>query len=99
MELIGWILIGICCFYLLRNFYVGSMMVPLGNQILITYNRIFEKRPYLQISPAYRNYYLLVLNPFHWHFLEIFKNDLDGRKLKVLWKECFKEAKNLRNLK
>jgi hypothetical protein len=63
------------------------------------YNRVFEKRPFLKISPAYRNYYLLVLNPFRWHFLEVFKNDPDGRKLKVLWKECSEEAKNLRNLK
>ena len=99
MGLISWILIGICCFYLLRNFYVSNVMIPLGNQILNTYNRSLEKRPFLKISPAYRNYYLLVLNPFRWHFLAIFKNDHDGRKLKVLWKECSEEVKNLRKLK
>ena len=99
MELNGLIVIGILCFYLLRNFYVSVVMIPLGNKILNTYNMAFEKRPFLKISPAYRNYYLLVLNPFRWHFLEIFKNDHDGRKLKVLWKECFEEVKNLRNLK
>lgn len=99
MGLICYILIGIFCFYLVRNFYVSGVMIPLGNRILTTYNGALEKRPFLKISPTYRNYYLLVLNPFRWHFLEIFKNDHDGRKLKVLWKECFKEAKNLRNLK
>ena len=98
-EIVCWILIGICCFYLFRNIWVGSIMFPLGNQILTAYNGALEKRPFLKISPVYRNYYLLILNPFRWNCLEIFKNDLDGRKLKVLWKECFKEAKNFRNFK
>ena len=95
---IGYILIGICCFYLIRNFYVGSVMFPLGKRIVDTYNSSM-KRTYLHIHPVYRNYYLLVLNPFLWRFLDIYRNDEDGRKIKVLWKEFSELQANLRNMK
>ena len=99
MGLIWWIVIGIFCFYLLRNFYVSVVMIPLGNQILNTYNRPLEKRPFLKISPAYRNYYLLVLNPFRWHFLEIFKNDHDGRKTKSIVERMLQRSEKFKKFK
>ena len=95
---IGYILIGICCFYFIRNIWVGSVMFPVGQRIVDTYNSAM-KRTFLHIHPAYRDYYLLVLNPFLWRFLDIYQNDEDGRKIKILWKEFRKTAKNSRNMK
>lgn len=95
---IGYILIGICCFYLVRNIWVGSVMFPAGRQIVEAYNCAM-RRTYLHIYPTCRNYYLLVLNPLWWRFLDIYKDDADGRKIKVLWKEFRKEEKNSRNMK
>lgn len=96
---IGYILIGICCFYIIRNLYVGSIMWMGGTQIVNSYNGAFAKRPYLKIYPKTRNYYLIVLNPFWWRFLDIYQNDDDGQKIKVLWKRFNDEQKNLRKLK
>ena len=98
MELIGWILIGICCFYMVRNVYVGSIMFPAGKHIVMIYNRAVG-RPYLHIHPTCRNYYLLVLNPFLWKFLDIYINDEEGMKIKVLWKRFSDEQKNLGRIK
>lgn len=99
MELIGWILIGICCFYLLRNIYVGCIMFPAGRQIVAAYNGACEKYPFLKICPKYRNYYLVVLNPLWWRFLDIYQNDDDGQKIKYKWKQFNDAQKNSRNLK
>ena len=96
---IGYILIGICCFYLIRNFYVGNIMWMCGVQIVSSYNGAFSKRPYLKICPKMRNYYLVVLNPLWWKFLDIYQNDDDGQKIKVLWKQFNDGQKNLRKLK
>lgn len=97
--IIWYILIGICCFYLIRNFYVGNIMWMGGVQIVSSYNGAIAKRQYLKIRPKMRNYYLVVLNPFWWRFLDIYQNDDDGRKIKVLWKQFSNEQKNLRKLK
>ena len=99
MELIGWILIGICCFYLLRNMYVGYIMFPAGRQIVAAYNGACEKYPFLKIYPKYRNYYLVVLNPLWWRFLDIYQDDDDGQKIKYKWKHFNDRQKNSRNLK
>ena len=96
---IGYILIGICCFYLIRNFYVGSIMWFCGERIVAAYNGAFSKQPYLKIYPKTRNYSLVVLNPFWWRFLDIYQNDNDGLKIKVLWKQFCGSQKNSRKLK
>ena len=96
--IIGYILIGICCFYLIRNFYVGYVMFPCGERIVMAYNTAMA-RPFLHIHPTPRNYYLLVLNPFLWRFLDIYQNDEEGQKIKVLWKRFCDSQKNSRNLK
>ena len=95
---ICWILISICCFYMVRNFYVGSIMFPAGKHIVMIYNHAVGHF-YLHIHPTCRNYYLLVLNPFLWKFLDIYINDEEGMKIKVLWKRFSDEQKNLRNFK
>lgn len=84
-DIIGWILIGICIFYLIRNIYVGNIMFPAANHIVQAHNLPFEKRPFLKLYPKYRNYYLIVLNPLWWRFLDVYQNDEDGRKLKYRW--------------
>ena len=96
---IGYILIGICCFYLIRNFYVGNIMWICGVQVVNSYNRVFSKRPPLKIYPKTRNYYLVVLNPLWWRPLDIYQNDDGGQKIKVLWKQFNDSQKNLRKLK
>ena len=96
--IIGYILIGICCFYLIRNLYVGYIMFPAGVQIVKIYNGAMA-RPFLHIHPTFRNYYLVVLNPFLWRFLDIYQNDEEGLKLKALWKQFCQTQKNSRNLK
>ena len=98
MELISWILIGICCFYIIRNLYVGSIMFPAGKYIVMIYNWAVG-RPYLHIHPTCRNYYLLVLNPFLWKFLDIYISDEEGMKIKVLWKRFSDAQKNSKNFK
>ena len=70
-----------------------------GAQIVNAYNGAFSKRPHLKIYPQTRNYYLVVLNPLWWRFLDIYQNDDDGQKIKVLWKQFSNEQKNLRKLK
>lgn len=97
MELIGWILIGICCFYTVRNLYVGSIMFPAAKHIVLAHNTPFEKRPFLKVHPKHRNYYLIVLNPLWWRFLDVYQNDEDGRKLKYRWKELNKTLKFKKN--
>lgn len=95
-NIVCWILIGICCFYLVRNVYIGSIMFPVGRNIVRAYNR--TNVTYLRIKPSYRNYYLVVLNPFLWRFLDIYANDKDGLKIKALWKTFKNEQKNLRKI-
>ena len=97
MELIGWTLIGICCFYIIRNLYVGSVMFPAANHIVLAHNAPFEKRPFLKVHPKHRNYYLIVLNPLWWRFLDVYQNDEDGRKLKYRWNELNKTLKFKKN--
>lgn len=97
MELIGWILIGICCFYIVRNLYVGSIMFPAASHIVQAHNAPFEKRPFLKVHPKHRNYYLVVLNPLWWRFLDVYQNDEDGRKLKYRWNELNKTLKFKKN--
>jgi hypothetical protein len=99
MELIGWILIGICCFYIVRNLYVGSIMFPCGYHIVAAYNGALGNRFFLKIRPKYRNYYLVVLNPFWWKFLDVYQDDEDGRKLKYKWKQFRDAQKNSKNFK
>ena len=70
---VGWILISICCFYLIRNFYVGTFLYPLARRI----SKVFIRN---NKNVEFRNYYLFVLNPFWWSFIDVFK-DVNQREL------------------
>lgn len=93
-NIICWILIGICCFYLIRNFLAGYVLYPLTNQMITMYDNQLPRdvRKAIRARYARRNYYLFVLNPFWWTVVDVFKN-------KTVRKEICDMAKNLRNFK
>ena len=85
IDIIFWILIGICCFYLGRNFYVGFLFSAAGiikNKVEKDLSRVYGK---LQNKPMFvpirfRNYYLFVFNPFWWRLVDVFADE-DWRQL------------------
>ena len=97
MELIGWILIGICCFYLLRNIWAGYILYPVTNKIIKDIGDSMPKRrEFIYKHLARRNYYLFVLNPFWWRLGDVFKS----AGIRKTYREVSKQAQsNLRNLK
>ena len=75
MELICYILIGICCFYLLRNMWAGYVLYPVTNQMIKNIGDSMPKRrEFIYKQLARRNYYLFVLNPFWWRLGDVFKS-------------------------
>lgn len=97
MELIGYILICICCFYLLRDMWAGSVLYPATNQIIKDIgDSMPRRRAVIYKQLARRNYYLFVLNPFWWRLGDVFKS----AEIRKLYKEVAKQAQtNLRNFK
>lgn len=97
MELIYYILIGICCFYLIRNLWAGSVLYPVTNQMIVNIgNSVPDKRQLIYRQLARRNYYLFVLNPFWWSLGDVFKS----AELRKIYKENRKKVQtNLRNFK
>lgn len=97
MELIGWILIGICCFYLLRNVWAGSVLYPITNQMIKSISdSIPKRREFIYKQLARRNYYLFVLNPFWWRLVDVFKS----AAIRKTYREVAKQAQiNLRSFK
>lgn len=93
-NIICWILIGICCFYLIRNFWAGYVLYPFTNQMITMYDNQLPRdvRKVIQARYARRNYYLFVLNPFWWTVVDVFKN-------KTVRKEICNMTKNLRSFK
>ena len=87
---IGYILIGILGFYLIRNIWAGSVLYPVVEYGLRTFNKDGFK-----ILPL-RNYYLFVLNPFWWRFVDVFKNKNDRKLIKNAYKAVSEEMKNLK---
>lgn len=97
MELIGWILIGVCCFYLLRNMWAGYFLYPVTNRMVKNIgDSIPRRREFIYKQLALRNYYLFVLNPFWWRLGDVFKN----AEMRKTYREVSKETQtNLRNFK
>ena len=87
---IGYILIGILGFYLIRNIWVGSVLYPIAAHIA-NYIEVNSKK-----KLPVRNYYLFVLNPFWWHFISVFKDKRDRDLMKSVWKTVGEEIKNLK---
>ena len=97
MELIGWILIGVCCFYLLRNIWAGYILYPVTNQMIKDMgDSMPRRREFIYKQLARRNYYLFVLNPFWWRLGDVFKS----AEIRKTYREVAKQAQtNLRNFK
>ncbi len=91
---IGWILIGICCFYLLRNIYAGYILYPIGGRMIEAAADLVprDKRKLLYSHFTRRNYYLFVLNPLWWRLQDTFKN-------KMVREDMMQHAKNLGRIK
>jgi hypothetical protein len=94
---IGYILIGICCFYLLRNIWAGYILYPVTNRMIKSIgNNIPKRREFIYKLLARRNYYLFVLNPFWWRIRDVFKS----AEIRKTYRDVEKRAQtNLRNLK
>ena len=94
---IGYILIGICCFYLIRNIWAGYVLYPVTNQMIISIgDSMPRRRKFIYEQLARRNYYLFVLNPFWWKLGDVFKS----AEIRKTYKEVSKNVQaNLRNLK
>ena len=97
MELICWILISICCFYLLRNVWAGSILYPVTNRMIKDIGDSMPKRrEFIYKQLARRNYYLFVLNPFWWKLGDVFKN----AEIRKTYREVSKQAQtNLQSFK
>lgn len=97
MELICWILIGICCFYLVRNMWAGSVLYPATNRMIKDIgDSMPRRREFVYRQLARRNYYLFVLNPFWWRLGDVFKS----AEIRKTYREVVKQAQtNLRNFK
>ena len=94
---ICWILIGICCFYLLRNIWAGRILYPVTDRMIKSIgDNMPRRREFIYKQLARRNYYLFVLNPFWWRLGDVFKN----AEIRKTYREVSKQAQtNLRNLK
>ena len=97
MELICWILISICCFYLLRNVWAGSILYPVTNRMIKDIGDSMPKRrEFIYKQLARRNYYLFVLNPLWWSLGDVFKS----AEIRKTYREVAKQTQtNLRNFK
>ena len=94
IEIIGWILIGIFVFYIIRNIYAGSVLYPLAEFMSNKVKQEFTGYPFKGKCPynlKVRNYYLFVLNPFWWTLTSVFKD--------AVWRDAMRNLiKNLRKM-
>lgn len=90
---ICWILIGICCFYLLRNSWAGLLyrVTAMNIKATIKITSNYSKTYTVEDLMPRRNYYLFVLNPLWWQITDVFR-DKDVRK------QIRERVKNLRKL-
>ena len=99
-NIICWILIGICCFYLLRNLWAGSFLYPVATNVrnrlkLFVKQQLKGVKVMLPYQWQFRNYYLFVLNPCWWSVTDVFQD----KEFRKVFKEGSKEAqKNLRKI-
>lgn len=94
---ISWILIGICCFYLLRNIWAGSILYPVTDRMIKSIgDNMPRRREFIYKQLARRNYYLFVLNPFWWRLGDVFKN----AEIRKTYREVSKQVQtNLQSFK
>lgn len=91
--IIGWTLIGILAFYIIRAHWAGYVAFPIAGKLASTWNKAVT--PKLRISVDRRNFYLWVFNPFWWSWWSCFRT---GQKnvdnLKSAWKIFNKKIKS-----
>ena len=94
MIAVGWILIGFCIFYLIRNFWAGLLYRAANIDVKAVIKISGQNKKSYTIANVMplRNYYLFVLNPFWWRLSDIFKD----KKVRKLVRE---RAKNLKSFK
>lgn len=91
-NIVCWILIGICCFYLLRNLWAGMLykVTDMKFQASVKINNQKKIYKFKDLMPR-RNYYLFVLNPLWWGPADVFKD----KSIRIQIRE---RMKNLRKI-
>lgn len=82
---ICWILIGLCVFYIIRNYIAGSLLYPACDSIVKIWDKVVP--PSKRVGSARKNYYLFVLNPFLWTFFSPLKKTKNSVEMKEAWKK------------
>ena len=91
--IIGWILIGILAFYMVRAYWAGYIVFPIAGKLANIWNGAVSPR--LRISADRRNFYLWVFNPFWWSWWSCFrKGQKNVDNLKSEWKKFKKKIKD-----
>ena len=96
-NIICWIGIALCIFYIIRNYYVAYVMFPAGKILVNSWNKAVP--PHLKVRNGLRNYYAVVFNPFIWHFIDVIKDKKERGYVKTAWREWKKAEKNSRKIK
>ena len=87
---IGYTLIALCCFYLIRNVWAGFFLYPIANSINQCWTEPGKIHKEKVKKMELRNYYLFVLNPFWWSLVPVFKRKEDRQTI-VEIKKIIKE--------
>ena len=91
MMTVGWIIIGILAFYLLRNIVVGTIVYHGGILLVEIWNR--HVPVFYKMKGGYRNYYLFILNPLLWRFTDVLKDKEEREMMQSAWKWFNKSLK------
>ena len=81
---VGWIIIGVLAFYLLRNLIVGTIVYRGGIALVDIWNR--NVPVFYKVKGGFRNYYLFILNPFLWRFTDVVKDKEERETVQNAWK-------------
>ena len=84
MMTVGWIIIGVLAFYLLRNLIVGTIVYRGGIALVDIWNR--NVPVFYKVKGGFRNYYLFILNPFLWRFTDVVKDKEERETVQNAWK-------------
>ena len=84
MMTVGWIIIGVLAFYLLRNLIAGTIVYRGGIALVDIWNR--NVPVFYKVKGGFRNYYLFILNPFLWRFTDVVKDKEERETVQNAWK-------------
>ena len=91
MMTVGWIIIGVLAFYLLRNLIAGTIVYRGGIALVDIWNR--NVPVFYKVKGGFRNYYLFILNPFLWRFTDVVKDKEERETIQNAWKWFNKSLK------